>query len=222
MPFASPSLPEVRANTRSYWATCIPVLKRLAPFSTQSSPLRSARVSSHVASLPCPGSVRPNAHTTSWRSIGSISSRCSAEPSACRTSTIGKLPTHELSVCRSLCSPEWLVRQMLPDAAPSRSWSRRNHPARPAAHGDTARPRRRGASSRPAALPIPGPARRPLEVGASELAAIVEELRMLVLQRDELALDERVDLRQQRRRRLSVAPFARPYRGWSLNPPYFR
>ena len=51
--------PLVRAKTMSWVASWRPELKRLTPLITQSSPSRTARVSSHVASLSWSGSVSP-------------------------------------------------------------------------------------------------------------------------------------------------------------------
>ena len=59
MPRGSPTLPEVRANTRSTVAVCMPVLNRFMPLITQSEPFLTAAVSMKVASEPCSGSVRP-------------------------------------------------------------------------------------------------------------------------------------------------------------------
>ena len=63
MPRASPSLPEVRANSAQWLATCMPVVHIFSPLTTHpETPLRvvgTARVSMWVASEPCSGSVRP-------------------------------------------------------------------------------------------------------------------------------------------------------------------
>ena len=63
MPVASPSTPEVRANTMTWVATCIPVVHIFSPLMTQpatpSRVSRTARVSMKVASEPWLGSVRP-------------------------------------------------------------------------------------------------------------------------------------------------------------------
>ena len=63
MPRASPSLPEVRANSAQWVATCMPVVHIFSPLITQPlTPSRvacTARVSMWVASEPCSGSVRP-------------------------------------------------------------------------------------------------------------------------------------------------------------------
>ena len=63
MPRASPSLPEVRANSAQCVATCMPVVHIFSPLITQPlTPSRvacTARVSIWVASEPCSGSVRP-------------------------------------------------------------------------------------------------------------------------------------------------------------------
>src|SRR5258707_1233898 len=63
MPRASPSLPEVRANSAQWVATCMPVVHIFSPSMTHpETPSRvacTARVSMWVASEPCSGSVRP-------------------------------------------------------------------------------------------------------------------------------------------------------------------
>ncbi len=62
MPFASPGLPDVRANTRLAWARATWLFQRFMPLMIQSplpSVARTPVVSIHVASLPWPGSVRP-------------------------------------------------------------------------------------------------------------------------------------------------------------------
>ena len=48
-------------------------------------------------------------------------------------------------------------------------------------------------------LPLAGRCAAPLQVRASELTTVIEELRVIFLERREFALDERVDLRQQGR-----------------------
>ena len=63
MPRASPSLPEVRANSAQWVATCMPVVHIFSPLMIQPLTLSrvagTARVSMCVASEPCSGSVRP-------------------------------------------------------------------------------------------------------------------------------------------------------------------
>src|SRR5258707_1367131 len=63
MPRASPSLPEVRANSAQWVATCMPVVHIFSPLITHpETPSRvacTARVSMWVASEPCSGSVKP-------------------------------------------------------------------------------------------------------------------------------------------------------------------
>ena len=63
MPRASPSLPQVRANSAQWVATCMPVVHIFWPLiSHPEMPSRvagTARVSMWVASEPCSGSVRP-------------------------------------------------------------------------------------------------------------------------------------------------------------------
>ena len=63
MPRASPSLPEVRANSAQCVATCMPVVHIFSPLMSQPLTLSrvagTARVSMWVASEPCSGSVRP-------------------------------------------------------------------------------------------------------------------------------------------------------------------
>ena len=61
VPVMAPGLPEVRANTRSAVAVCMPVLNRFMPLITQSEPCLTAVVSMKVASEPWLGSVRPKA-----------------------------------------------------------------------------------------------------------------------------------------------------------------
>lgn len=61
MPCARPSSPEVRAKIMSWVAACRPLLKRFWPLITHSSPSFTAFVSSHDASEPWFGSVRPKA-----------------------------------------------------------------------------------------------------------------------------------------------------------------
>ena len=110
MPRALPSVPDVRANTTSWVAECIPEFQRFVPLITQSPPSRTAVVSIHVASLPWSGSERPKPTRAVRVSIGSRnSSRCSAVPYSSTMCTNGKLPTTDDSFCRSLCrpSPRW-------------------------------------------------------------------------------------------------------------------
>ena len=64
MPRASPSLPEVRANSAQCVATCMPVVHIFSPLMIQPLTLSrvagTALVSICVASEPWSGSVRPN------------------------------------------------------------------------------------------------------------------------------------------------------------------
>ncbi len=62
MPSPLPGVPLVRAKMRSWEAVCTPVFQVFSPLITQSPPSRAARVSMNVASLPCWGSVIPNAN----------------------------------------------------------------------------------------------------------------------------------------------------------------
>ena len=64
MPVPLPGVPLVRAKIRSCEAVWMPVFQVFSPVMTQSSPSRVAVVSMKVASLPCSGSVMPNAK---WR-----------------------------------------------------------------------------------------------------------------------------------------------------------
>ena len=110
IPSGLPGSPEVRANTMSWVAWCRPELNRLAPLITHSSPSRTAVVSRYVASLPWFGSVRPKARRrVPSRKPGIHSATCSGVPKSRIISTVGKLPTIELSFCRSLWSPRPLV-----------------------------------------------------------------------------------------------------------------
>ena len=63
MPRASPSLPDVRANSAQWVATCMPVVHIFSPLMSQPLTLSrvagTALVSICVASEPCSGSVRP-------------------------------------------------------------------------------------------------------------------------------------------------------------------
>ena len=81
MPAPLPGVPLVRAKTRSCDAVWIPVFQVFSPVMTQSSPSRVAQVSMNVASLPCPGSVMPNAKCRRPAARSSIHSRfCSGLP----------------------------------------------------------------------------------------------------------------------------------------------
>ena len=84
----------------------MPVLKRLAPLSTHSSPSRTAVVSRYVASEPWLGSVRPNASAAPRRGCTARSAASARRvPNSWASSTVGKLPTIDASLCGSLCSP---------------------------------------------------------------------------------------------------------------------
>ncbi len=62
IPTAEPSWPEVRAKIRSWVARCTPVLQRLAPLITQSSPSRyGGGLHAGGVALPWLGSVSPKA-----------------------------------------------------------------------------------------------------------------------------------------------------------------
>jgi hypothetical protein len=61
MPSALPGVPLVRAKIRSCEAVWTPVFQVFSPLITQPPPSRVARVDMNVASLPCSGSVMPNA-----------------------------------------------------------------------------------------------------------------------------------------------------------------
>jgi len=61
MPVPLPGAPLVRAKIRSCEAVWMPVFQVFSPVMTQSVPSRVALVSMNVASLPCSGSVMPNA-----------------------------------------------------------------------------------------------------------------------------------------------------------------
>ena len=91
-------------------AACRPELKRLLPSMIQSSPSRTAAVSSQVASEPWSGSVRPKPIFTAPVIMPSMN--CSfweGVPKRCIMITVGKLPTIEDSFCRSLCRPRPLA-----------------------------------------------------------------------------------------------------------------
>ena len=61
MPSPLPGVPLVRAKMRSWEAVWTPVFQVFSPLITHSAPSRTAWASMNVASLPCSGSVMPNA-----------------------------------------------------------------------------------------------------------------------------------------------------------------
>ncbi|GEM_PF-6322545 len=61
MPSPLPGVPLVRAKMRSWEAVWTPVFQVFSPLMTHWPPSRAAWVSMYVASLPCSGSVMPNA-----------------------------------------------------------------------------------------------------------------------------------------------------------------
>ena len=143
------------------------------------------------------------------RKPGIHSARCSSVPKSRIISTVGKLPTIELSFCRSLCSPSPFVREVLADdrhlevARVVPAVLRGQRPPQPA------RRRRRAGASRAAGPPSPARDAAGLEVGARVLAPVVEEPDVVVclLERPDLALDELVDRVERRgdlRRNLEV------------------
>ncbi|MNJ24617.1 hypothetical protein D3C77_190410 [compost metagenome] len=94
MPRASPALPEVRAKTMTWVATCIPVVHIFSPWTRQPGwPSRvwgSARVSMWVASEPCSGSVRPKQTERVLSSMPAMNSSFWAwEPKSRNISTCG-------------------------------------------------------------------------------------------------------------------------------------
>jgi hypothetical protein len=106
MPRAWPGSPDVRAKIKSCVARCTPVLNRLEPLITHSSPSCLALVSSQVASEPCCGSVRPKAIERSpVISASDQTRRCPSVPNRSIMITCGKFPTIEDSFCKSLCRP---------------------------------------------------------------------------------------------------------------------
>ena len=109
-PFASPSFPAVLAKMKQCVAVCMPVCHFFHPSilqpSTPSFVSGLALVAICVASLPCPGSVRPNVILTSPLKRPHInSSFCFSFPKCCTMTTSGKLPTILCSFCRSLNKP---------------------------------------------------------------------------------------------------------------------
>ena len=106
MPTGEPWSPDVRAKMMSWVAWCRPELNRLWPLRTHSSPSCTAVVSRNVASEPWFGSVSPNARRrVPSRKPGIHSAFCASVPKSRIISTVGKLPTIELSFCRSLWRP---------------------------------------------------------------------------------------------------------------------
>ena len=201
MPWACPGSPEVRAKIKSCVARCTPVLNRLEPLITQSSPSDMACVSSQVASEPCSGSVSPNAIERSpVISASDHAARCSSVPNRSIMMTCGKLPTIEDSFCRSLCSPRPLCARCSRMTAMSRLV-----PSRPPSDAGQPVAQPAGLVGPPAhlgeqVLPLPRRDAVVVPVGAGVFAALVEELHVLGLQRGDLALDERVHVGEQPRK----------------------
>ena len=196
MPTGEPGSPDVRAKMMSWVAWCSPELKRLCPLSTHSSPSGTAVVSRNVASEPWFGSVSPKAsRRVPSRKPGIHSAFCASVPKSRIISTVGKLPTIELSFCRSLCSPRPLwarcsrmiaISRLLASRPPNSAGSaRRSQPAASA--------RRRISPQQ--LLPVGAGHAVVLEVGAGPLPAVVEEALVVVLglERRDLLLDERVE-----------------------------
>ena len=154
MPTGEPGSPDVRAKMMSWVAWCRPELKRLWPLRTHSSPSRTAVVSRKVASEPWFGSVSPNARRrVPSRKPGIHSAFCASVPKSRIISTVGKLPTIELSFCRSLWRPEALVGEVLADDRHLEVAGVAAAELRPAGRGAASRPRRRAGASRRAAPP---------------------------------------------------------------------
>ena len=191
-----PGSPEVRAKMMSCVAMWTPVFQRFIPLITHSSPSRTAVVSRNVASLPWFGSVRPNASRRDpSRKPGIHSAICSAVPKSRIISTVGKLPTIDDSFCRSLCRPRPRCARCSRMIAISRLLASR--PPNSAGSASRSQPGGVGAPAHLAQQLLPLLARHAvvLEVGARPLAPVVEEAHVVVLrlERDDLALDERVE-----------------------------
>ena len=111
MPTGEPGSPEVRAKMMSWVAWCSPELKRFCPLmhplvAVGAPPWSRGTWRRSRGS----GSVRPKARRrVPSRKPGIHSAFCASVPKSRIISTVGKLPTIELSFCRSLCSPRPLV-----------------------------------------------------------------------------------------------------------------
>ena len=183
MPTGEPGSPEVRAKMMSWVAWCSPELNRFVPVDAPTRRRRrTAVVSRNVASEPWFGSVRPKARRrVPSRKPGIHSAFCSSVPKSRIISTVGKLPTIELSFCRSLCRPRPLVARCSRMIAISRLLASRP-PNSAAGRGAASRRRRPGGASRASSSShsLRGHA-VVLEVGAGPLAAVVEEPLVVVL-----------------------------------------
>ncbi len=197
MPRASPTLPEVRAKTRSTVAVCMPVLNRFMPLITQSEPCLTAVVSMKVASEPCSGSVRPKP----MRSVPREHALDVAVLLLLRAEAVQQQGDREVADDRALVlqvvvQAEPLVREMLADQRHGEVGAvlaaQRLGQAEAQMAGLVGAPLHLGQQLLPfvARLAVIVP------VGAGMLAAMVEEadIVVLALQRPDLALDERVEL----------------------------
>ena len=173
------------------------MLKRLRPLITQSPPSRTARVSSQVASLPWSGSVSPKPHSTSRRIIGSISSRCSALPDRVQHQHEGKVAHAGDLRLQVAVQAQRPVGQVLADHRHVQVASVR--PSQLGRQRVAVEARGVGAADHLAQqlLPLLGGRAPVRHVGARELAAVVEELRGLGLERCQLTLDESVQRLEQ-------------------------
>ena len=110
MPFTWPSFPLVLAKMKQWVAECIPVCHFFDPLiKNPSTPFLFsgvARFCIWVASLPCPGSVKPNVILTFPANLPSINCFfCCSFPKFIIMITSGKFPTMLCSFCRSLNRP---------------------------------------------------------------------------------------------------------------------
>ena len=199
-PRAAPGSPDVRAKTTSCVAWCIPELKRLAPLMTQSSPSRTAVVSSHVASTAVVGLGQPERDPRLARMIGSahrallVGSRTRAG-----SGRTARLPTIDASFWRSLCSPSPLAARCSRMTAMSRFVPSR--PPMRRRQGVAEEARRVGAAAHLAQqlLPVRATGRRRSRGrcartrGGGRRTACCRR----PLERGDLALDERVELGEQ-------------------------
>ena len=195
MPRASPGLPEVRAKTMSSVALCSPLLKRFSPSITQFFPSRTrARLEpGGVAAVirlgqPEGDALLPGDHAL--QQLGLL--RRGAE--AVDHVHLRKVSDDRRFVLKIVVESEPLVREVLADdrhrqvaaALPAELFGQRVAQV----------PGAIGAPPHFGEQLLPLLARRSVRVpvGARVLAAVIEELRVLALERSDLLLDEGIEL----------------------------
>ena len=225
MPAPLPGVPLVRAKMRSWGAVWTPVFQVFSPLITHSSPSRTARVSMNVASLPCSGSVMPNAKCRRPVARSSTHSCC------CRAAVVQHQQQRDVVahdrvlVLQVAVQAEALAGQVLADhrhaevgPVPAAVFLRERVPVVAGRVGPPPGLREQRlpvAAGQPAAVPV----------GAGVLPAVVEEadVVVLLLERLDLALDELVEFVQVLPQVLGqvevhVASPSAAYPGWARWP----